>query len=408
MAHDDLGRWVPGTSGNPGGLTWITGVGADDRATIDWILGTVQPGDAQVAALRASHAVASAIVSRYATQLQPFALYLRSFEVEALRADAPGWVGDDARYVEFMNAPSVAERSLSAKLAPRIDVLTVAHPGNRFVRPDPGWLPRLQIDDADWRTVVSQLMQRASMIFVELIHLSPGLREELDLLVSAGVQSRTLLMVDRAASDEAAQQRLQQQLFGRPSGAVTIDPDDPLLRAFRRVLGVAGVEAGAPQLADLLREAAFVRGLDPQQRTARNDALGLADTAAQLLGSVQSPTDAVAPQAAVDTVARAALLGLQARATFDTLQDALSLASVSTLLALATAMLGDRAKLHDAIDWVMDAAASLTAEERAGLVLRLRPLAEIPLIDPVQTERFRALFPTLPPDDGALGRRSAV
>ena len=101
----------------------------------------------------------------------------------------------------------------------------------------------LQVDDADWRTVVSQLMQRASMIFVELIHLSPGLREELDLLVSAGVQSRTVLMVDCAGSDEAAQQRLQQQLFGRPSGAATIDPNDPSLRVFRRVLSVAGVEA---------------------------------------------------------------------------------------------------------------------------------------------------------------------
>jgi hypothetical protein len=45
----------------------------------------VQPGDAKVAALRASHAVASAIVRRHAEQLQPFALYLRRFEVEALR-----------------------------------------------------------------------------------------------------------------------------------------------------------------------------------------------------------------------------------------------------------------------------------------------------------------------------------
>ena len=388
---------------SPGGLTWTTGVNADDRATIDWIVGTVQPGDAQVAALRASHEAATEIVRRYADQLQPFALYLRSFEVEALRAEAPSWAGADLRYVEFMNAPSATERTLAASFAPLIDVVTVAHPGNRFVRPDPGWLPRLQVHDADWRTVVSQLMQQASIIVVELIHLSPGLREELGLLAAAGVQPRTVLVVDSGGrSDEAQQQRLQQHLFGRQTDQAKIDPDDPALRVFRRVLDATDFSGAAPQLADLLCEAIFVRGLNAQQRAARNDALGVADKAAQLLGSVAAPADAAARQVAVETVAQAALLGLQARATLAALHDAVSLTGVCTLLASATAMLGDRAKQQDAIDWLLDAAASLTEAERAGLVLRLRSLPGIVLDDPAQAQRFHAMFamPPMTPPEG--------
>ena len=73
-----------------------------------------------------------------------------------------------------------------------------------------------------------------------------------------------------------------------------------------------------------------------------------------------------------------------------------------TLLALATAMLGDRAKQQDAIDWLLDAAASLTEAERAGLVLRLRSLPGIVLDDPAQAQRFHALFamPPMTPPEG--------
>ena len=320
--------------------------------------------------------------------------------MEALRADSPDFIRSDAAYVEFMNAPSATERQLSGILAAQLPFFTVAHPGNRFVRPDPGWLPRLQVADAAWRDIVASLMRQATLIVVELVHLSPGLREELELLQAQGVASRTVLVLAGDSSEEASQYRLQQQLFDRFVDGVEISGDDPTLLQFRRVVSVNSFRPDAPALADLLYDAVFVRDLSPSQRAERNNALGVLDDAAGLLASVQRPTDSASQQAAVSAVAQAALKGMDALTVLAALGDRMSEVQACTLLALATAMLGDADKLNDALGWLLTAAAPLDASQRAGLVMRLPALAQLPLDDTTPSTReqagqFSALFPTL-------------
>lgn len=371
-------------SANPpdGGLTWVTGIGADDRDAIDWIAGTVLAGAKVSPELEASEREALDVLQRYAGELEPFALYLRSFEFEAARGEAPAWAGPEVGYLEFLHAPTPVERALAEAFRPRLAVVTVAHPGNRFRRPDPHWLPRFSVPDAQWREVVAQLVQRASIIFVELIHLTPGLREELELLARSGIESRVVVVLDDGASDVAARRAQQGQWLGAAARPEPVDARDPALQPFRRVVPASAFSADAAVLADLLAEAAFVRALAPAQRQARNQALGAADAMAALLEQRR--------------VVAAALAGLDARAALLPLGDAISLVGVCCVLALATHALEEHAKTHDAIGWLLEAAAPLDAPTRAALRLRYRLLAHLPADDPEQRRALDALFGAAP------------
>ena len=203
--------------------------------------------------------------------------------------------------------------------------------------------------DPAWRDIVAKLMQQATLIVVELVHLSPGLREELELLQAQGVASRTVLVLAGDSSEEASQHRLQQQLFGRSVDGAEISSDDPTLLQFRRVVSVNSFQPDAPEMADLLYDAVFVRDLSPTQRAERNSAMGVLDDAAGLLASVRRPTDSASQQAAVSALAQAALKGMDALNVLVALGDRMSAVQACTLLALATAMLGDADKLHDAL-----------------------------------------------------------
>lgn len=367
------------------GLTWLPTIEVDETGLpegyAEWLLQTVQLGKPQVAEIHASHAQALEIVQAYARELEPFGLYLRSFDIEALRAPSiRRWHGKDVSFVEFINPPSAVERILVNELQPALPVIAVTHPAKRFVPPGLEFLPRLLLGD-DWRDEVSALVQHASIVVVEVAKISPGLLEELDLLVATGAQAHSVIVLDDSSSEGAEQLRFQAELVGRVA-AESLSRSDRTISRFARVIGVNEFTTTrldqTVQFADLLSSVRLERGLDEDGRVARRDALALAVDATRL---------ALAGQ--LQVAAFSDLLALEAFAALD---DTLSILGLSANLAFIAAGLDDREKVRDCVKWIIDASSGLSPVELAGALLRFELLGNLPTDDADQQRELTRLF----------------
>jgi tetratricopeptide (TPR) repeat protein len=240
------------------------------QETLDSHRKVVQSQAARDAAL---HAEAMNIVTAYRDRLEPFALFLRNFDIEAYQRIGTGPEG--AQQILFTTTPHPRiETKVAAALAGRLPVLGIANP-LVSLRPDyQHAIPKLGLANESWRIAMHELIATASLIVMELTKLSPGVFNELRIIGWYGKQNSTVIIV---SEDEGEQDPLTlglKQFFH-----IAQEPRQSLeqiraqLSAFPRVVLEEEVRfdelASSPPFADLLAHAQWVRGLSLEQRTAR-------------------------------------------------------------------------------------------------------------------------------------------
>jgi hypothetical protein len=114
-----------------------------------------------------------------------FTLYLRAFATDA-EADP-----EDQEMRAGRQLGTTAEEAVTKAFHVHGPVVTIGRPGEPF--PLLGAY-RLYVDDRQWREVVAQLVGEAQMIVVR-VGSSPGLYDELDLILTGGLLSRTIFLL---------------------------------------------------------------------------------------------------------------------------------------------------------------------------------------------------------------------
>jgi hypothetical protein len=386
--------------GIPHGVLTVTSggppEGSDDEAWLRWIVGLGE-GESQQAELAAEHVAAREVIDRYNTDLQPFAMWLRAFDLERLRLQVKSPLVKRVENVQVVNPPGAVERLLSASFAEPPSVITIGHPHNSLVPPTAeGRIPRLQITETDWQSVVTQIAARAALVVIEVAQVSPGVCEELAMLSQGTAAARTVVVLHDAESAELEDLDYHRSLlrsFGRvrlggaAAGYERPGRDDPAVRPFSRVVTTGELTArgmdGVPAFADLLLDMRYAQRLDTAGRRRRDDGLAVADEAAML--------------ALAGHLGEATGAAVRALEVFADLDDVVSIIGVTADLAFTTYAEGDAARARQSVDWLLRSARRLTEPERAGLCHRFGDIAELSallselsLAEPL--EELRALF----------------
>jgi tetratricopeptide (TPR) repeat protein len=375
------------------GFTLVSSMSSESDAA-KWLLEAVQSGDVQVQEIIDSHNAAVEVLNHYGAELEPFGLFLRSFDLEALRSPSRSRLAPGVNYLEVVNPPSLSERVLIESLGDVLSVITVAHPGSRLVRPGDSRLRRLIIEDDDWRSVVMEIVARAAFVAVDAVELSPGLRDELEALATSNASPRTVIILHDRGSEASQQLAFQEDLarmLGGPGTAYArLGEQEAALGAFTRVIPIGKLAETeldrTPQFADLLFDARYIRSLEPSARRRRNDALATGDRGAEL--------------AYAGNLEEAALAYVSALEVLVELDDVTSIVAAATDLPFITAALGDAEKTRESVEWLLRYSRKLSETEREGLLHRLGGVTELPtLLESLQEaellKELRAVFVSL-------------
>lgn len=146
---------------------------------------------------KSTHDEAVRIVCDYLDNRIPFAIYLRSFGVEAQQVL-------DSLYIHI--APGF-EAKFVTELYKMVPVIGIANPNDLIVHPERS-IPKLEVPDAEWEGLLDLILPAAHLIFFYVDSITPGIMVELDYLHSHGMAGKTLLIrsshVDREAPEIAA------------------------------------------------------------------------------------------------------------------------------------------------------------------------------------------------------------
>lgn len=189
---------------------------------------------------------AQEVVRRYVDDGAPFALYLRSFELEAYDFLKPA-TDDDPQARRFgveTGGPSELENRL-ADLP--ITFIAITNPAR--VVPGAIRIPRLRLSDNDWLPVVEWLVRVANFVVFELGALAPGVQLELETIDRAKRRADTVVVLDETERFQTERQLLEVM------GAVIPEhprPDAETLAGYPRVLRADSFDPTGLEMADLL------------------------------------------------------------------------------------------------------------------------------------------------------------
>jgi hypothetical protein len=132
------------------------------------------------------HAAAVRVLQAYETDGTPFALHFRKFDIEVLHGP-------------FELGPKLTENALRDALPPEVELITIQDQssltydlGSSRLRRE---APALLLEDERWADVVRELIPHADLIVSEALMLSPGVRDELQMIYDAQRWDRTVLVL---------------------------------------------------------------------------------------------------------------------------------------------------------------------------------------------------------------------
>lgn len=189
-----------------------------------------------------AHNDAVKIVDAYRYQAEPFAVYLRNFEADEYYALVPAKDPDDLPNTYF--ATSALSERTSDDDGAIIRALRTFVPTVTTTNTYGGTLdltlrsPRLIMTDTTWRDTVSVLVAAAELVVLRIVLLTPGVRDELDLIRRRAREANTVVLLSRL--DEQRHKldffSLQKEAFRlRNPTPEIIDIDSPLLDGLRVV-----------------------------------------------------------------------------------------------------------------------------------------------------------------------------
>jgi tetratricopeptide (TPR) repeat protein len=140
------------------------------------------------------HRLAARIVMRRRRLGEPLVLYLRGFELEVRRAVGRRRLGRPAMSVSSFRIDSESfDRTLAEVLRAGPPIVGLVNPGDTmsWYRRD---FPRLELPHDGWQQTVAELIGLADRVVMYLSAMTPGVAEEVDLLVRLGANARTLVV----------------------------------------------------------------------------------------------------------------------------------------------------------------------------------------------------------------------
>jgi tetratricopeptide (TPR) repeat protein len=221
----------------------------------------------------ALHADAMKIVTAHRERLEPFALFLRNFDVEAYQRIGSGPEGP--QQIHFTNdARARVETKVGAALRGRLPILGIANP-LVSLRPDyEHAFPKLALANESWRIALHELIATACLIVVEVTKLSPGVFNELQIIGWHGQQKSTVIIISEDENQDDPLTLGVKQFFNIvEEPRQTVEEIEAQLSAFPRVVREEEVRfdelVSSAAFADLLAQAEWLRSLSFEQRTAR-------------------------------------------------------------------------------------------------------------------------------------------
>jgi hypothetical protein len=139
-----------------------------------------------------SHSTALSIASDWMTDRIPFALYLRSFSAGAKTF----MEGEDYHVTAMLNTPYASANVIDAiiKTFSSHRLIQVQNLYDLQYFGDRGRIPAIRVNNHNWTHLVRDLIEAAKFIIVYAFEVSDGVRTELDLIRSARLESRTLVV----------------------------------------------------------------------------------------------------------------------------------------------------------------------------------------------------------------------
>lgn len=215
----------------------------------------------------AGHLRCADILHAHLTRRDPFALFLRNFDIEGYLAR-----GHDGPRVVRLSLQFTAEGLLESRLASAVGALVpfVGVGNNAPVRPDfEQKIPRMMLANALWQGVVEELVRAASLIVMDVVRLTPGVIWELDTVRRLGAQDRTVVVLSEPRDTESIGAIAQAGYGAERPPHRPATKDSPELASFPRVVtdaDVAGDMAQASWMADLLQDVRTEQATEPAAR----------------------------------------------------------------------------------------------------------------------------------------------
>jgi len=184
--------------------------------------------------LKRAHSEGAMIMHEYNTTGRPYALFLRSFEIESYNYLTPEKQGELRQIITTLHGPSEVEKKLVGALSGRIPLIGIANPSDISGRT---LIPRIELPNDGWQKVVRNLIDYAHFIVMDCHTLAPGVMWELETLQKANRQDTTIIVLpqlDNLDKDQGALRDIVQSAKGVIVEHETPSPDHPQLAAFQR------------------------------------------------------------------------------------------------------------------------------------------------------------------------------
>lgn len=181
------------------------------------------------------HHAAALTVHEYLVTNRPFALYLRSFEMEAYSYFTSESLAGEQHVIATQVGPSSLEKKLAAVFDTFLPVIGVANPAALSLHL---LIPRLQIPNENWQETVGNLITHAHIIILECDTLAPGVRWELDAIRERERQDSTVVV--QTSGKGGVFSETFAQTLARLAGADIVKRErptreNPEFSAFRRI-----------------------------------------------------------------------------------------------------------------------------------------------------------------------------
>ena len=214
------------------------------------------------------HVRCGEILAAYLDRSEPFGLFLRNFDIEGYMSRGSGAPEPIRVSVQFTDH-GLLEEQVAAEIGPKLPFIGVGN--NMPVRPDfKQRLPRILLSNEHWQEVVEELIGAASMIVMDIVRLTPGVRWELGMVERLGKQDQTVVIISAPRREESVRE-VAEALYGLKRTEDPVGgPTDEEFRAFKRIFREAELPqnmADAPLITDLISDVERIQKTNPNERT---------------------------------------------------------------------------------------------------------------------------------------------
>lgn len=218
------------------------------------------------------HVRCGEILAAYLDQSEPFGLFLRNFDIEGYMSRGSGAPEPIRVSVQFTDH-GLLEEQVAAEIGPKLPFIGVGN--NMPVRPDfKQRLPRILLSNEHWQEVVEELIGAASIIVMDIVRLTPGVRWELSTVERLGKQDQTVVILSTPRREESVRE-VAEALYGlKPTEDPVSGPTDEEFRAFKRIIREPELPenmADAPLISDLISDVERIRNTKPNERIRWDD-----------------------------------------------------------------------------------------------------------------------------------------